>query len=266
LFIPRSFLEDPFYFFGMSFAQTLLAARASGTLLSMVTCYDAAYAELCREARIDLLLVGDSLANVVLGFERTAQVGMAEMLHHTAAVRRGAKDALVVADLPYGSDGTVEDAVRNGLALQAAGADAVKLEGGKFAQVRALVEAGVPVVGHLGLLPQTATSLKQAGRDPVEAQRILDDALGLEQAGAASVVLEHIPSDLAERITAALRMPTIGIGAGAKCSGQVLVLHDMLGLSARRPPFAKAFGKLREATLEALSAYVRAVRGGEFPG
>lgn len=250
----------------MTFTESLLQARMSGNLLSMVTCYDAAYAVLCAEAGVDLLLVGDSVANAVLGHAHTAEIGMAEMLHHTAAVRRGAPEARIVADFPYGADGTVELALANGSALTRAGADAVKLEGAKFAQVQALVAAGIPVVGHLGLLPQTAKSLRQAGRDPEEAARIRQEARDLEQAGACALVLEHIPSSLAGEITGMLSIPTIGIGAGSDCSGQVLVLHDLLGLSARRPPFAKAFADLRTATREALSAYSRAVKERSFPG
>lgn len=250
----------------MQFMESMLAARTTGKLISMVTCYDAAYAALCAEAEIDVLLVGDSLANVVLGHARTAEIGMAEMLHHTEAVRRGAPGARIVADFPYGADETVDLALANGKALVRAGADAVKLEGAKYAQVKALVEAGIPVVGHLGLLPQTATSLRQAGKDPEEAARILEEAKGLEASGASSMVLEHIPSSLAGEITRSVSIPTIGIGAGPECSGQVLVLHDLLGLSARRPPFAKAFGDLRAATLEALGAYAKAVRERSFPG
>lgn len=250
----------------MTFTESLLQARQSGNLLSMVTCYDAAYAVLCVEAGIDLLLVGDSVANAMLGYAHTAEIGMPEMLHHAAAVRRGAPGARIVVDFPFGADATVELSLENGRALQRAGADAVKLEGPKCDQVKALVGAGIPVVGHLGLLPQTATSLKQAGRDPLEAARILQEAKDIQAAGACSVVLEHIPSSLAQEITQVLSIPTIGIGAGAQCSGQVLVLHDMLGLSARRPPFAKAFGELRRATLDALGAYAQAVREGSFPG
>jgi 3-methyl-2-oxobutanoate hydroxymethyltransferase len=249
----------------MQFAQSLLSARESLIPLSMVTCYDAAYAVLCQEAGVDLLLVGDSLANVVLGYSRTAEIGMPEMLHHTAAVRRGAPGAKVVADLPFGADETVELALANGQALAKAGADAVKLEGAKVAQVEALVAAGVPVVGHLGLLPQTATSLKQVGRTAEEAQGMLADSLALEAAGACALVLEHVPSELAREITQTLRIPTIGIGAGKDCSGQVLVLHDMLGLSSRRPPFARAFAELRQATVQALGDYAKAVREKSFP-
>lgn len=243
----------------------LLSSRQDGRRLSMVTCYDAAFAEICQEAGIDLLLVGDSVANVVLGYAKTAQIGMGEMLHHTAAVRRGSPSSRIVTDLPFGSDDLPETAVPNGLALMAAGADAVKLEGAKLDSVRALVAAGVPVVAHLGLLPQTATSLKQAGKSPEEAAQILKDALDLAQAGASAVVLEHIPTPLAAEITQTLAIPTIGIGAGGECSGQVLVLHDLLGLSARRPPFAKAFVDLRKLALEGLVSYHHAVTTRQFP-
>ncbi len=250
----------------MSRIEDVLRARlAQGSPISMVTCYDAGFSGLCQEAKIDLLLVGDSLANVVLGYSRTAEIGMPEMLHHTAAVRRGSSEAVVVADMPFGADATPELALENGLALQRAGADAVKLEGGKFEAVRALVSGGVPVMGHLGLLPQTATSLKQTGRDAAEAKQILSDAKGLEAAGACSLVLEHVPSALAAEVTAALSIATIGIGAGPHCSGQVLVLHDMLGLTARRPPFVRAFADLRSQVLKGLTDYDQAVKDHSFP-
>jgi 3-methyl-2-oxobutanoate hydroxymethyltransferase len=245
--------------------EYLLTARKEGHCLSMVTCYDASFAEICQEAEIDILLVGDSVANAVLGHEKTAQIGMMEMLHHTAAVRRGSPTSRIVTDLPFGSDDLPDQAVPNGLALKSAGADAVKIEGAKLDSVRALVAAGVPVVGHLGLLPQTATSLKQAGKTPEEAAQILKDALDLAQAGASAIVLEHIPSQLAAEITAKLDIPTIGIGAGGECSGQVLVMHDLLGLSLRRPPFAKAFVDLRKLALEGLTSYKQAVKTRQFP-
>ncbi|MEK7393912.1 MAG: 3-methyl-2-oxobutanoate hydroxymethyltransferase [Fibrobacterota bacterium] len=233
--------------------------------LSMVTCYDASFASILDEAGIDVLLVGDSLANVMLGYSRTADIGMPEMLHHTKAVRRGALESCIVVDLPFGADATPELAATNSVLLVQAGADAVKLEGCLPEQVRAIREKGIEVVGHLGLLPQTATSLKQAGRTPEEAARILADAKTLEAAGCCAIVLEHIPSDLGEVVTDALAIPTVGIGGGNKCAGQVLVLHDLLGLTAKQPPFAKRYVDLRGQALSALRSYHADVSSRHFP-
>lgn len=234
--------------------------------LSMVTCYDATFASILVEAGIDVLLVGDSLANVMLGFSRTAEVGMTEMIHHTRAVRRGAREACVVVDFPFGADETPELAARNARILRDAGADAVKLEGCLPDQIRAIRAEGIEVVGHLGLLPQTAVSLKQTGRSPEERSRILSEAQTVETAGCLSIVLEHVPSDLGEEITQLLRIPTIGIGAGNRCAGQVLVMHDLLGLSTRLPPFAKRFADLRGQAVEALRTYHAEVVSREYPG
>ncbi len=233
--------------------------------LSMVTCYDSTFAGILDEAGVDVLLVGDSLANTMLGYARTADIGMPEILHHTRAVRRGAPESCVVVDLPFGAHSTPQLATTNSLALEAAAADAVKLEGCLPAQVRAIREKGIEVVGHLGLLPQTATSLKQAGRSPEERARLLADAKTLEEAGCCAIVLEHIPSDLGGEITEALSIPTVGIGAGNQCAGQVLVLHDLLGLTTRQPPFAKRYANLRETALTALRSYHAEVAARHFP-
>lgn len=233
--------------------------------MAMVTCYDAPFAGLAHEAGIDVLLVGDSVANTVLGHKRTGDIGMAEMLHHIGAVRRGAPEACILGDMPLGADSGVENALANARALVAAGADAVKIEGPRLEEIAALTAAGIPVCGHLGLLPQTATSLKQAGGDAESRTRILGDAKDLEAAGCIGIVLEHIPSDLGAEVTSMLGIPTIGIGAGPSCRGQVLVLHDVLGLSTRRPPFAKAWTDLRSQALVALSAYRHETASGTWP-
>lgn len=233
--------------------------------LSMITCYDSTFAAIAAQAGVDVLLVGDSLANVMLGLDRTSGIGMAEMIHHTRAVRRGAPDACVVVDLPFGADTSVADALANSRALVASGADAVKLEGCGEAVIAALVADGIAVVGHLGLLPQTATSLKQVGRTPEDRAMVLDQARRVQVAGACALVLEHIPADLGSEITQTLSIPTVGIGAGNGCAGQVLVLHDLLGLSARQPPFAPARVDLRGITLEALRGYHADVSEGRFP-
>lgn len=233
--------------------------------MAMVTCYDAPFAALAHEAGIDVLLVGDSVANTVLGHRRTGDIGMPEMLHHVGAVRRGAPEACILGDMPLGSDVGVANALANASALVAAGADAVKIEGPRLEEIAALTAAGIPVCGHLGLLPQTATSLKQAGADAQSRARILQDALDLVAAGCIGIVLEHIPSDLGAEVTSRIPIPTIGIGAGPSCRGQVLVLHDVLGLSSRRPPFAKAWTDLRGQTLLALRSYREETAAGTWP-
>lgn len=233
--------------------------------LSMITSYDATFASIAVQSGVDVLLVGDSLANVMLGLSRTSAIGMAEMVHHTLAVRRGAPQACVVVDLPFGADATASQAVLHSRALVEAGADAVKLEGCREEAIAALVAEKIPVVGHLGLLPQTAISLKQVGRSSEERARVLDEARRVEAAGACAVVLEHIPADLGAEITHALSIPTVGIGAGNGCAGQVLVLHDLLGLSVRQPPFAPARVDLRGIVLEALRGYHEDVSSGRFP-
>lgn len=248
-----------------AFEQFARFADPGSPPMSMVTCYDAPFAAIAHEAGIDVLLVGDSVANTVLGHAHTADIGMPEMLHHVGAVRRGAPDACVVADMPFGSDVGAEVALANARALLAAGADAVKIEGPRLVEVAALKAAGIAVCGHLGLLPQTATSLKQAARDEAAREQLLLDARALEEAGCVGIVLEHIPAAVGQEATGLLGIPTIGIGAGPACRGQVLVLHDVLGLSARRPPFAKAWADLRSETLKALRAYRDETASGAWP-
>ena len=243
-----------------------------GARLAMLTAYDYPTAKLVSEAGVDLILVGDSLGMVVLGYDSTVPVTMEDMVRHTAAARRGAPNAFLVADLPYLSYGTVPDALANaGRLMKEARADSVKLEGGieVVPVVEALVRAGVPVMGHVGLTPQTASALggyRLQGKDEAQARRIVEDALALEAAGCWSVVLELVPAPLAELITGRIGIPTIGIGAGPACDGQVLVFHDMVGLfSGFTPTFVKRYTEAGNAIREAVSRYAAEVRSGQFP-
>jgi 3-methyl-2-oxobutanoate hydroxymethyltransferase len=243
-----------------------------GERLAMLTAYDFPTAKLVAEAGVDLILVGDSLGMVVLGYDSTVPVTVDDMVHHTKAVRRGAPDAFVVADLPFLSYATPQDAVANAARLMKdAGADSVKLEGGTEVApvVEALVRAGVPVMGHVGLTPQTASSLggyKLQGKDEAQARKIGEDAAALEAAGCWGVVLELVPAPLAKLITSRLRIPTIGIGAGPDCDGQVLVFHDMVGLfSGFTPTFVKRYAEVGVQIRKAVERYAAEVRSGEFP-
>ena len=237
-----------------------------------VTAYDAAFARLFDEAGIPLILVGDSVGNNVLGFSSTVPVTMEAMLHHTAAVARGVENTFVVGDMPFMSyQVSDERAIINaGRFIQEAGADAVKLEGGKLRAklVHKLVENGIPVVGHVGLTPQSVLAMggyRMQGKRPEDADKVLDDAKSLEEAGAFAVVLECVPDDLAKKITETLSIPTIGIGAGPHCDGQILVMHDFLGLNPSAPSFVKRFAELGDAVRQAATAYADEVRAGSFP-
>jgi 3-methyl-2-oxobutanoate hydroxymethyltransferase len=248
-------------------------AAAGAPPLVMVTAYDAPTARLADAADVDLLLVGDSLAMVVLGYDDTLSVTVDDMVHHTAAVCRTSPRALVVADLPWMSyHVSVEDTVRNAARLIRAGATAVKLEGGakRLAMVRALVDAEIPVMGHLGLTPQSVHALggfKVQGRRPEAADALVEDALALVEAGVFAVVLEAVPAAVARRVTEAVPVPTIGIGAGPACDGQVLVLHDLLGLEDRvLPRFVRRYAALRSDGTAAVAAFASDVRAGAFPG
>jgi 3-methyl-2-oxobutanoate hydroxymethyltransferase len=252
----------------------LAAMKRHGDKIVMVTAYDASSARLADEAGIDLILVGDTAAMVVLGHESsTVPVTMDEMLFMTRAVTRGARRPLVVGDLPFGSyQVSDEEAVRSAIRfVKEAGADVVKLEGAgpSLSRVRAIVGAGIGVMGHLGLTPQSATVLggfKAQGRSAEAAQRLLEDAIALEAAGCFALVLEAVPAAVAERVTAELEIPTIGIGAGAGCDGQVLVWHDLLGLyDGRTPRFVKQYADLCGEISRALAAYAADVRSGAFP-
>lgn len=252
---------------------TVLALKGrKGARLAMLTAYDYPSAKLVAEAGVDLILVGDSLGMVVLGYDSTIPVTMEDMLHHTRAARRGAPEAFLIADLPFLSYGTVEQALANSARLmKEAGADSIKLEGGAEVApiVEALVRAGVPVLGHVGLTPQTASALggyKLQGKDEANARRILDGAAALEQAGVWGVVLELVPAQLARLVTARISVPTIGIGAGADCDGQVLVFHDLVGLfSGFTPTFVKRYAEAGNTIRDAVARYAEEVRSGAFP-
>jgi 3-methyl-2-oxobutanoate hydroxymethyltransferase len=251
----------------------LAAIKERGEKIVMVTAYDAPGARLAEEAGIDILLVGDTAAMVVLGHDSTLPVTMDEMLFLTRTVARTAQRPLVVGDMPFGSyNVTDEEAVRNAVRfVKEGGADVVKLEGAgpSLSRAAAIVAAGIPVMGHVGLTPQTETMLggfKTQGRTAARARRLLSDALALEAAGCFAVVLEAVPTVVAARITEALSVPTIGIGAGANCDGQVLVYHDLLGLTeGRAPRFVKRYAQLATTIRGALQTYADEVRNGTYP-
>ena len=254
-------------------AATFAAAKAKGEKLSMLTAYDYSTAKLEDESGINGILVGDSLGNVVLGYEDTVSVTMEDMIHHGAAVARGAKNALVVVDMPFMSyEVTVEEAVRNAGRLMKEGrAGAVKLEGGVRVaeQIRAIVKAGIPDMGHIGLTPQSINvfgGFKVQGKSEEAARALLADAKAVEEAGAFAVVIEAVPAALAQMITDAVSIPTIGIGAGAGCDGQILVYQDMLGMfSDFTPKFVKRYANVGEVMREAFANYAAEVASGAFP-
>ncbi|MEC4804150.1 MAG: 3-methyl-2-oxobutanoate hydroxymethyltransferase [Jaaginema sp. PMC 1079.18] len=252
--------------------QKLIEFKRQRKPIVVLTAWDYAIASILDEAGVDALLVGDSLGMVALGYPTTLPVSLDAMIHHAAAVQRGVKQALIIADLPFLSyQESPAQAMRSaGCFLKEAGIQAVKLEGG-YPQivdtVHHLTTAGIPVMGHVGLTPQSVHRLgyRQQGKTDHEGDRILHEAIALEQAGAFAIVLEHIPSALAATITQKLEIPTIGIGAGLHCDGQVLVTADFLGLSAKKPPFAKAYTNLREIITAAVENYATEVRQRRFP-
>lgn len=254
--------------------RTLREKKQQGELITMLTAYDYPTALMIDRVGMDIILVGDSLGMVVLGYANTLPVTMEEMLHHCRAVSRGAQSALLVGDMPFMSyQVSVEDALRNaGRFLQEAGMDAVKLEGGRerLETVRGIVSAGIPVMGHLGLTPQSVNQLggfRAQGKTAAAATRLLEDALLLEEAGCFSLVLESVPGQLGEYISKRLGIPTIGIGAGAGCDGQVLVTHDLLGLFDRfTPKFARKYANLYAEMEQAFTSFRQDVENGVFPG
>lgn len=254
-------------------APAIAGRKRSGELIAVATAYDFPTARLADEAGVEVLLVGDSLGTVVLGYESTLPVTMADMLHHVKAVVRARPAALVVADMPFMSyQASVEEAVRNaGRFVQEGGADAIKLEGGARVApaVRRIVEIGIPVMGHLGLTPQSLLAFggyKVQGKGEGEAERLIGEARLLEQCGCFAMVLEGIPAALGEAVTRAVGIPTIGIGAGAACDGQVLVSHDLLGLTQGRvPKFVRRYADLAGATRDAFARYVADVKARRFP-
>jgi 3-methyl-2-oxobutanoate hydroxymethyltransferase len=251
--------------------RDLRAFKAEGRRFAMLTAYDYPTAQILDEAGIPVLLVGDSLAQNVLGYDTTLPVTMEEMLHHTRAVVRGARNALVIGDMPFLSyQVSLEEGVANaGRFLKEAGAHAVKIEGWMPELAEALSSRGIPVMAHLGLTPQSVHAMggyRVQGRSEEDAQRLSQQALGMEKAGAFSLVLEGIPSELGRGITQSLQIPTIGIGAGPDCDGQVLVLSDLLGLnSGKYPKFAKPYANLRAEITRAAQAYAADVESGAFP-
>ena len=248
----------------------LRAWKAEGKRWAMLTAYDFPTAQILDEAGIPVLLVGDSLGNNVLGYDTTLPVTMEEMLHHTRAVTRGADNALVVGDMPFLSyQVSLEEGIRNaGRFLKEGGAHAVKLEGPQVELTHRLVELGIPVLGHIGLTPQSVHGMggyKIQGRGEEAARRLADQAQAIEKAGAFGLVLEGVPADVGRDITKGLQIPTIGIGAGPHCDAQVLVINDLLGISARAPKLAKAYANLREEIARAARAFADEVRDGAFP-
>lgn len=251
--------------------QLLTQWKQQGRAIVALTAWDYAIAQLLDGAGVDLILVGDSLA-VILGYETTLPITLDEMIHHAKAVRRGVKNALVVVDLPFLTyQESISQAMHSaGRVLKETGAQAVKLEGGYpviVETITRLVQSGIPVMGHVGLTPQSIhqLGLRQQGKTQAQGERILHEAIALEQAGVFAIVLEHIPTKLALQITQKLRIPTIGIGAGSDCDGQVLVTSDILGLSEKQPPFAKIYTNLRETITNAVQDYAIEVREGKFP-
>lgn len=248
-------------------------AKAEGEKIAMLTAYDYATAKLMDEAGVDSLLVGDSLGMVMLGYENTLQVTMDDMIHHSKAVVRGAKRALVIADMPFLSYHiSVEESVKNaGRFIQEAGVTAVKLEGGYnvLPQIKAIIAAQIPVVGHLGLTPQSVNLMggfKVQGKTEADARKLIDEALALEAAGVFAIVLECVPAKLATLVSEKLSIPTIGIGAGAGCDGQVLVYQDMVGMyEDLKPKFVKTYAEAGKMIKEAVSQYSQEVKSSAFP-
>lgn len=252
---------------------TILEKKSRGEKIVMLTAYDYAFARILDEAGVDIILVGDSLGTVVAGQKTTLPVTLRDTIYHTQAVVRGVRNALVVADMPFLTYQTGKrDAIKNcGLALKEGGAEAVKLEGGKAIAdiISSLVEVGIPVMGHVGLTPQSINAFggyRVQGRKVEARKKILEDALAVENAGAFSIVLEGIPADLAREITERLKIPTIGIGAGPHCDGQVLVLHDLLGIfDDFKPTFVKRYANLKDIALKAIESFAEEVKKGIFP-
>ncbi len=253
--------------------KTLAAGSPHNRKITCLTAYDYAMAKLVDEAGVDVVLVGDSLGMVILGYESTLPVTLEEMLHHTKAVRRGVQRALVVADMPYGTyHGEISEALGNAMRfVKEAGAEAVKIEGGerRLELIARLTEAEIPVMGHVGLTPQSVNAMggyRVQGKTPGAAEQLLRDARAVEAAGAFAIVLEGIPRELAAEITRTAGIPTIGIGAGPDCDGQILVLHDVLGLTFQEPPkFARRYANVGEAISQAVREYCDDVQSGTFP-
>ena len=251
----------------------LQKAKQEGRKLSAITCYDSAFAKLISRTEVDLVLVGDSMGNVVLGFDNTIPVTVDMICHHTAAVSRQLAGPLLCADMPFLSyHQSVDQALENaGRMLQQGGAHAVKLEGGQevVPQVQAMVQAGIPVLGHLGYTPQSVNVFgghKVQGREQAARDKLKEDAIALQEAGVFAIVFELIPRQLAAEVTQSLRVPTIGIGAGPECDGQIIVLHDILGFDDEfQPKFLKKYANLAQVVTDGVGAYDKEVKSGEYP-
>ena len=251
--------------------HTLATLRAAREKITMLTCYDASFASLMDRCGVEILLIGDSLGMVCNGHNSTLPVTVAELAYHTAAVARGAKSAMIMADLPFGAYGTPETAYANAVILMQAGAHMIKIEGGAWLAetVRFLTQRGIPICAHIGLTPQSVHQLggyKVQGKSTESATELKNDALALHNAGAAIVLMEAMPSQLGKEVTDMLTIPTIGIGAGPDCSGQVLVMHDMLGVfPGRKARFVRNFMEGAASIDDAVTGYVKAVKDGSFP-
>jgi 3-methyl-2-oxobutanoate hydroxymethyltransferase len=267
-----SYLQESATTRGLVTISKLQEMRQAGEKIAVLTAYDASFAALMDQAGIDVILIGDSLGNIVQGETSTLPVTIEHMVYHTSCVAKGQASAFLIADMPFGSYSTPEQAMQNAAQLMRAGAHMVKLEGGAWLAetVKFLVERSVPVCAHLGLLPQSVHTLggfKVQGKSTESAQTLINDAKALQEAGAQLLVLEAIPSELGKKVTESIQIPTIGIGAGPDCSGQVLVMHDMLGaFPGRSPKFVKNFLSAQSSIEEAFKCYVQEVKTGKFPG
>jgi len=267
-----SYLQESATTRGLVTISKLQEMRQAGEKIAVLTAYDASFTALMDQAGIDVILIGDSLGNVVQGESSTIPVTLEHMVYHTSCVAKGQESAFLIADMPFGSYSTPEQAMLNAAELMRAGAHMVKLEGGAWlAQtVKFLVERSVPVSAHLGLLPQSVHTIggfKVQGKSTESAQMLINDAKALQEAGAQLLVLEAIPSELGKKVTDAIQIPTIGIGAGPDCSGQVLVMHDMLGaFPGRSPKFVKNFLSGQSSMEAAFKSYIQEVKTGKFPG
>jgi 3-methyl-2-oxobutanoate hydroxymethyltransferase len=249
----------------MNFQERIKQKKNKGKII-MLTAYDYQMAKILDGIGIDLILVGDSLGMVVQGYDTTKSVTMADMIYHTKNVTRGAKKTPIIGDMPINSCNNAEDGLANARKFLEAGAYGVKIEGNREEVVRALAEAGIPVMGHVGMLPQAAEAYRVKGKKPEEAEQILQDALELDRLGVFSIVLECIPESLAQKITEATRSPTIGIGAGKYCDGQVLVINDMLGLDENfKPKYVKTYANLNRIIKDAVSNFIEDVSTDKYP-
>jgi 3-methyl-2-oxobutanoate hydroxymethyltransferase len=249
----------------MKLSAQALKEMKGVTPIPMLTAYTAPIARSLEKAGIPTILVGDTLGMVELGFDSTRHTTLEHMLHHIGAVRRGAPDTHIVGDLPFNTYGDPEAGLRSAQALLNAGADSIKLEGPRLDVIRHLSANGISTIGHTGLTPQTSKGFGQAGTGAEDAQRIFDEAVAIADSGAFMVVLEHIPSPLAERITRTIAVPTIGIGAGAACDGQVLVINDAIGLGERWPPFSRQYARVGNIIVDVALSFMGEVREGTFP-